>query len=163
MGEDLGGWMLAWLMQLDWGEEDLGEDREKGWEKEKDETYDMSEIVKDIERDEAEEVSGCDEDDGEEEMALYGLESLFRHNGRHAIMFDRLHLNRLPVLSRLSRSDLGCLTRTPASYPQRDSHDREISSDEHGAGEVSPHADEPIRLHEYVEEEALVEVFEQVV
>ena len=72
-----------------------------GGEEGNDRTYDMSKVIEHVERDKAEEVSGGNEDDGEEEMALYSLESLFRYDGCHAILFNRFHLDRLPVLPRV--------------------------------------------------------------
>lgn len=51
----------------------------------------------------------------------------------------------------------------PAPHPQRNSHDGEVGRDQHGAGQIRTDADEAILVHEQVEEEALVQVLEQVI
>ena len=61
-----------------------------------------------------------------------------------------------------SRGDLGSWSAS-ASHPESDCHDGEVDGYEHGAGEVGADADEAVGLHEEVEEEALVEVLQQVV
>ena len=60
------------------------------------------------------------------------------------------------------RGDLGSWS-APASDPESDSHDGEVDSYEHGAGEVGADAYESVGLHEQVEEEALVEMLEKIV
>lgn len=50
-----------------------------------------------------------------------------------------------------------------AAHPQGDRHDGEIGGNEHRARHVRPDADEPSRLHQQVEEEALMQMLQQIV
>lgn len=51
----------------------------------------------------------------------------------------------------------------PRAHPQRKSHNGEVARDEHRTRQVSADTDKPVRLHKQVEEETLMEMFEEVV
>ncbi|OSS46628.1 hypothetical protein B5807_08353 [Epicoccum nigrum] len=65
--------------------------------------------------------------------------------------------------SRRRRGGLRRRVGPPALHPQRNGGDAEGHGDQHGAWQVGADADEAVRLDEQVEEEALVQVLEQVV
>lgn len=47
--------------------------------------------------------------------------------------------------------------------PESDCHDGEVTGNQHRAGEICADADEPVGLHEKIEEETLVQMLEEVV
>ena len=125
-------------------------------------------MVKEVERDEAQGVDAEDEREWEEEVALHGG----RRGGEDrngAVMFDDFNLWRRftskPFLRLTFRSHHGTLAAMCAarSNPPRNSHDSEPSRNRHRAREIGPDANEAIRLHEQIEEEALVKMLEQIV
>jgi hypothetical protein len=51
----------------------------------------------------------------------------------------------------------------PTPQPQCNRHDREIRRDQHRAGHVGTDTDESIRLHQQIEEETLMQMFQQII
>ena len=58
---------------------------------------------------------------------------------------------------------LGTLCGPTARYPQRERHYREVCSHKHRTRKVRSDADEAVRLHQQIQEEALVEVLHEIV
>ncbi len=127
----------------------------------KEATYCPGGIIEDVKRNDAEKVDGCDKGDWEEELALLDRKILFRNDGKHSIFLDDVDIRLLVLLA--GRGGYIGGWSAPASDPQGNCHNSKVDCYKHGTGKIGADADETVRLHKKVEEEALMEMLEQVV
>lgn len=120
-------------------------------------------MVEYVERDESKEVGAADEGKREEKTAFDSCEDDGRHGRDLVALLDEGHVWLLLVLG-LGKGRLLLRGRRASTLnPERNSRDGEIDSNQHGAGQVSADANKAIGLHQEVEEETLVQMFEEVV
>lgn len=100
----------------------------------------------------------------EEQLTFYGLESGLRDEGNITAIMDELHLGDFPafLFCRLGGSSFR-QSSSATLYPESECRDGKAACDQHCSGEVVAYADETVRVEQDVEEETLVEVFEEVV
>ena len=99
---------------------------------ERDETYGLSGIVKDVEGDDAEEVEAEDKEDRKEEVPLEDAEVMFGYDSCHVPVLD-YHNFGLGFLCQELRGGNFRLGWPSTLYPECYGHNREVDSNQHGA------------------------------
>ncbi len=121
-------------------------------------------MIEKVERNQAKEVSNDDHRQRQGHLSFNDSQAGRQNNSNSVAFLD--HLDALLLRQLLRYFFLGIRGGrgwSSALDPQRNGHDREISGNEHGAGKVGADTDESVHMHQQIEEEALMEMLEQVV